>query len=128
MSQGNSVIVDRQNFDAAQRRTWLEIASRYAESSNPGLRVAAMVMSTPPEVSHNGVVSSTRAHLSLTVSCQECARRLRVRQNHPTIHDSQLALSLLDKFLSLWAEPSIDEVSPLGPNASDRNVALTTRA
>lgn len=44
-SQGLSVVLDRQNFDDSQRRTWLEIAVDY-----PAVTVACMVMSTPPRV------------------------------------------------------------------------------
>ncbi|GAA6015656.1 hypothetical protein JCM11491_007186 [Sporobolomyces phaffii] len=83
LSQGRSVVLDRQNFDRGQRRTWLEIASEY-----PDLCVVGMVMGT---------------------SKDDCRSRLMVRQNHPTIDNAQLALSLLDKFSGLWEEPRIDE-------------------
>ena len=33
-----------------------------------------------------------------------------VRQDHPTIDNSKLALELLDKFSGLWEEPRLDEV------------------
>lgn len=45
LSQGMNVVVDRQNFDAGQRRTWLEIANEF-----PAVRVGGMVMGTPKEV------------------------------------------------------------------------------
>ncbi|GAA5948845.1 hypothetical protein JCM3765_003923 [Sporobolomyces pararoseus] len=83
LSQGRSVVLDRQNFDRGQRRTWLEIASEY-----PNLKVVGMVMGTSKE---------------------DCRSRLMVRQDHPTIDNSKLALELLDKFSGLWEEPRIDE-------------------
>ncbi|GAA5926768.1 uncharacterized protein JCM15063_000365 [Sporobolomyces koalae] len=106
LSQGRSVVLDRQNFDRAQRRTWLEIGSEY-----PHLKVAGMVMGT---------------------SIESCRSRLLVRQDHPTIDNPQLALSLLDKFTGLWEEPSLDEgfdqlmtLPPLPP-AGAINAALVT--
>ncbi|GAA5994638.1 hypothetical protein JCM5350_005342 [Sporobolomyces pararoseus] len=83
LSQGRSVVLDRQNFDRGQRRTWLEIASEY-----PNLKVVGMVMGTSKE---------------------DCRSRLMVRQDHPTIDNSKLALELLDKFSGLWEEPRLDE-------------------
>ncbi|GAA5916030.1 hypothetical protein JCM5296_003484 [Sporobolomyces johnsonii] len=83
LSQGRSVILDRQNFDVGQRRTWLEIANEF-----PGVKVGGMVMGTTNE---------------------ECRSRLLVRQSHPTIDNPRLALELLDKFTSLWQTPRLDE-------------------
>ncbi|GAA5929874.1 hypothetical protein JCM1841_001246 [Sporobolomyces salmonicolor] len=83
LSQGRSVILDRQNFDVGQRRTWLEIASEF-----PGVKVGGMVMGT---------------------TIEECRSRLLLRQSHPTIDNPRLALSLLDKFTSLWQTPRLDE-------------------
>ncbi|KAM0786707.1 hypothetical protein ACM66B_002149 [Microbotryomycetes sp. NB124-2] len=83
LAQGKSVIVDRQNFDRNQRKTWLEIARAF-----PNLKVCCTVMGTHPD---------------------ECAERLRWRQNHPTVDNPRLALQLLDKFLAMWQEPRLDE-------------------
>ncbi|GAA6028657.1 hypothetical protein JCM8097_007332 [Rhodosporidiobolus ruineniae] len=83
LALGHSVLVDRQNFDAGQRRTWLEIGAEFE-----GVEVNCMVMGTSKE---------------------ECRERLLVRQDHPTIGNSTLALELLDKFSSLWIEPTLDE-------------------
>ncbi|BGP56504.1 hypothetical protein JCM8202v2_004125 [Rhodotorula sphaerocarpa] len=85
LSQHKNVVVDRQNFDARQRRTWLEIAGDF-----PGVRVGGMVMAT---------------------SKQECRERLLRRVDHPTIQDPGLAVDLLEKFTSLWEPPQLDEVS-----------------
>ncbi|GAA5999540.1 uncharacterized protein JCM10292_004213 [Rhodotorula paludigena] len=83
LQEGKSAVVDRQNFDAGQRRHWLEIASEF-----PHVEVDGMVMGTSKE---------------------ECRQRLLVRQNHPTIGDAKLAVELLDKFTGLWEEPRLDE-------------------
>ncbi|GAA5907867.1 hypothetical protein JCM8208_001966 [Rhodotorula glutinis] len=83
LSNGLSVLVDRQNFDAQQRRTWLEIATEF-----PGVEVGGMVMGTARE---------------------ECRERLLVRYDHPTIDNPRLAVDLLDKFSGLWEEPRLDE-------------------
>ncbi|GAA5879711.1 hypothetical protein JCM16303_004143 [Sporobolomyces ruberrimus] len=83
LSKGRSVVLDRQNFDRGQRRTWLEIASEY-----PNLKVVGLVMGT---------------------SKDDCRSRLMVRQDHPTIDNPKLALDLLEKFSGLWEEPRIDE-------------------
>ncbi|GAA5942012.1 hypothetical protein JCM3775_004314 [Rhodotorula graminis] len=83
LRNGLSVLVDRQNFDAQQRRTWLEIATEF-----PAVEVGGMVMGTNKE---------------------ECRQRLLVRQDHPTIDNPRLAVDLLDKFSGLWEEPRLDE-------------------
>ncbi|BGP17643.1 hypothetical protein JCM10213v2_005679 [Rhodosporidiobolus nylandii] len=80
---GYSILVDRQNFDAPQRRTWLEIAGEFN-----GVQVGGLVMNTSEE---------------------ECRERLLVRDNHPTIDNPNLAVELLDKFSSLWVEPALNE-------------------
>ncbi|BGP01018.1 hypothetical protein JCM10021v2_004710 [Rhodotorula toruloides] len=83
LREGYSVLVDRQNFDAGQRRTWVEIASEF-----PEVEVGCMVMGT---------------------SKDDCRERLLVRRDHPTIDNPDLAVQLLDKFSSLWQEPTLDE-------------------
>ncbi|BGP33350.1 hypothetical protein JCM10296v2_005148 [Rhodotorula toruloides] len=83
LGEGYSVLVDRQNFDAGQRKTWVEIASEF-----PEVEVGCMVMGTSKE---------------------DCRERLLVRQDHPTIDNPDLAVQLLDKFSSLWQEPMLDE-------------------
>lgn len=44
--KGKDVVLDRQNFDKAQRKTWLEIANEF-----PNLVVSGMAMGTPYSVS-----------------------------------------------------------------------------
>ncbi|KAL7343369.1 P-loop containing nucleoside triphosphate hydrolase protein [Rhodotorula toruloides] len=106
LGEGYSVLVDRQNFDAGQRRTWVEIASEF-----PDVEVGCMVMGT---------------------SKQDCRERLLVRQDHPTIDNPDLAVQLLDKFSSLWQEPTLGEgfdriitLPPLPPPAENRTDGLT---
>jgi predicted kinase len=43
-SQGKSVLIDRQNFDASQRYTWLQIGQEY------GVEVVALVFQTTKQV------------------------------------------------------------------------------
>ncbi|KAI5475147.1 hypothetical protein MNV49_001891 [Pseudohyphozyma bogoriensis] len=81
---GKNVILDRQNFDVNQRRLWLAIA----RDEFPHVRVVCWV---------------------LRVNIPEIERRLRLRTNHPTIDNPQLALSLLDKFCAMWQDPSTRE-------------------
>lgn len=106
--QGKSVVVDRQNFDAGQRRHWLEIASEF-----PHVEVGGMVMGTSKEVRPVSLLYHGWPSFRLTLpraDLQECRQRLLVRQNHPTIGDAKLAVELLDKFTGLWEEPRLDEV------------------
>ncbi|BGP25790.1 hypothetical protein JCM10295v2_004727 [Rhodotorula toruloides] len=104
LGKGYSVVVDRQNFDAGQRRTWLEIASEF-----PEVEVGCMVMGT---------------------SREDCRERLLVRQDHPTIDNPELAVQLLDKFSSLWEEPTLNEgfdrliTLPLLPLPAEIHAAL----
>ncbi|GAA6015744.1 hypothetical protein JCM10207_008783 [Rhodosporidiobolus poonsookiae] len=104
LREGQNVLVDRQNFDAGQRRTWLEIASEFA-----GVKVGGMVMGTRYE---------------------DCRERLLVREDHPTIDNPALAVQLLDKFSGLWSAPQLDEgfdnllTLPALPPASAIDAAL----
>ncbi|GAA5895791.1 uncharacterized protein JCM6883_001622 [Sporobolomyces salmoneus] len=107
LSQGRSAVLDRQNFDPGQRRTWMEIASEF-----PNVKVVGMVMGTSKE---------------------DCRSRLMVRENHPTIDNPRLALDLLDKFSGLWEEPRIDEgfdhlltLPPLPPGPAIDAPLITT--
>lgn len=77
------VIVDRQNFDRKQREPWLRIANSF-----PRVRVCCVVLRMPFD---------------------ECARRVAVRTEHPTIHDAHTGIALLNQFAGLWREPSVDE-------------------
>ncbi|KAK4705870.1 unspecific peroxygenase, partial [Phenoliferia sp. Uapishka_3] len=103
-SQGLNVVLDRQNFDVSQRRSWLEIAVDF-----PAVDVACLVMGTSP---------------------QDCHDRLLQRTGHPTIGDSQLAIDLLEKFLSLWVSPTLNEgfdflrTLPSLPNSSELSILI----
>jgi hypothetical protein len=56
---------------------------------------------------------------------QDCRSRLMVRQNHPTIDNSKLALDLLEKFSGLWEEPQLDEVRSLSSYRHEPDFLLT---
>lgn len=53
--QGKNVVVDRQNFDVQQRRTWLEMAEEFE-----GVSVGGLVMGTTPEVSSSLMLEAER--------------------------------------------------------------------
>jgi predicted kinase len=59
LQKGKSVVVDRCNFDIAQRRTWFKLAGKYGVTN-----INALVLDISPEV---------------------CKQRIAVRKDHPTI-------------------------------------------
>ncbi|KAJ7493460.1 P-loop containing nucleoside triphosphate hydrolase protein [Mycena galericulata] len=83
LRNGSSVCIDRTNFDPSQRAHWIRIAREV-----PGTLIWVIVFDTPEEV---------------------CAARLRTRTGHPTIHDPEAALSILERFSSQYRAPSEDE-------------------
>ncbi|KDE05722.1 hypothetical protein MVLG_03956 [Microbotryum lychnidis-dioicae p1A1 Lamole] len=83
LARGHNVLIDRQNFDRAQRKVWVQLAREFK-----GVRVGAWVMGT---------------------SLEDCKSRFMYRQNHPTIKDAQLGIRLLNQFLKQWQEPHPNE-------------------
>ncbi|PCH44792.1 nucleoside triphosphate hydrolase protein [Wolfiporia cocos MD-104 SS10] len=83
LHEGRSVCIDRSNFDAQQRATWIGIAREF-----PGTQVWVVVLDTPYEV---------------------CAQRLRERTDHPTIKTPEQGLSVLARFQSQFQLPSAHE-------------------
>ncbi|KAH9943560.1 P-loop containing nucleoside triphosphate hydrolase protein [Amylocystis lapponica] len=83
LEQGLSVCIDRTNFDAQQRATWINIAREF-----PGTLVWVLVLDTPYEV---------------------CAARLRERTDHPTIKTPAQALELLARFAAQLRLPAPHE-------------------
>ncbi|KAL1696499.1 hypothetical protein GGG16DRAFT_42890 [Schizophyllum commune] len=79
LNHGLSVCIDRQNFDARQRATWIDIAGEF-----PGTVVHVIVFDTPYEI---------------------CRERLVRRTGHPTVHTVEKALELLDRFTSMYRPP-----------------------
>ncbi|KAI0727464.1 P-loop containing nucleoside triphosphate hydrolase protein [Fomitopsis betulina] len=83
LREGLSVCIDRTNFDARQRATWIRIAREF-----PGTDVWVLVFDTPYAV---------------------CAQRLRERTDHPTIKTPEDALSILARFHSDYQAPAAHE-------------------
>ncbi|KZT70411.1 P-loop containing nucleoside triphosphate hydrolase protein, partial [Daedalea quercina L-15889] len=83
LEEGLSVCIDRTNFDARQRATWIDIAREF-----PGTEAWVLVFDTPYEV---------------------CAQRLQQRTDHPTIKTPEEALPILSRFLSQYQAPSPHE-------------------
>ncbi|SCV70255.1 BQ2448_1649 [Microbotryum intermedium] len=106
LASGNNVLIDRQNFDRAQRKVWVQLAREFR-----GVRVGAWVMGTSLEVSFLSCSLGWVIRLMWTshVADQDCKSRLIYRQDHPTIKDAQLGIRLLNQFLKQWQEPQLSE-------------------
>jgi len=81
LRKGQSIIVDRCNFDILQRHTWFKLASKYNVK-----RVDSVFLDIDPEV---------------------CKQRISSRKDHPTIpENSQEAPAIIDNFKKLFINPS----------------------
>ncbi|KAF9258900.1 P-loop containing nucleoside triphosphate hydrolase protein [Marasmius fiardii PR-910] len=83
LSQGLSVCIDRTNFNASQRRYWIDIAREF-----PGTLIWVIVFNTPYE---------------------ECAVRIKKRVSHPTIKSAEQGMSVLARFASDFRAPKAEE-------------------
>ncbi|KAG7093784.1 hypothetical protein E1B28_007431 [Marasmius oreades] len=83
LRQGLSVCIDRTNFNASQRRYWIDIAREF-----PGTSIWVIVFNTPYE---------------------ECAARIRKRVSHPTIKNVEQGISVLARFASDFRTPQAEE-------------------
>jgi len=83
LSDGQSVCIDRTNFNPTQRSYWIDIAQEV-----PGAKIWVIVFDTP---------------------YNECAARLRTRQNHPTISNAKQGLIILSRFAADFEHPSPHE-------------------
>jgi len=83
LAGGQSVCIDRTNFDAPQRSHWIRIAHEF-----PGTSIWVIFFDTPYEV---------------------CAARLRTRTSHPTIKNSEEGLSILSRFALDFVRPAPHE-------------------
>ncbi|KAJ7453979.1 P-loop containing nucleoside triphosphate hydrolase protein [Mycena galericulata] len=101
LRNGSSVCIDRTNFDPSQRAHWIRIAREV-----PGTLIWVIVFDTPEEV---GYVPFPVTGSDYVCRVQVCAARLRTRTGHPTIHDPEAALSILERFSSQYRAPSEDE-------------------
>ena len=82
LDKGNNVIVDRCNFDVAQRAHWIKIAKRR------GIAPIAIFLDTPNE---------------------ECKRRVLQRVGHPTLGPTQQSMAVVERFLALLELPTLVE-------------------
>jgi len=80
LKKGDSVIVDRCNFDYSQRNVWVKLATK-----------------------HN-IKDITCLHLNIPL--EVCKQRVTVRKDHPTIKDANSGISIIDMFASLVVPPS----------------------
>jgi len=78
-----NVIVDRCNFDIAQRHTWVKIASQFGVNW-----ITCIILRTDPEV---------------------CKQRVSVREGHQTFPMGEQGFAIIDKFKDLWVEPHLAE-------------------
>ncbi|EPS96882.1 hypothetical protein FOMPIDRAFT_1025210 [Fomitopsis schrenkii] len=83
LREGLSVCIDRTNFDARQRATWINMAREF-----PGTEAWVLVFDTPYAI---------------------CEQRLRERTDHPTIKTPQEALRILARFHSDYQAPAAHE-------------------
>ncbi|GLB41709.1 putative AAA domain containing protein [Lyophyllum shimeji] len=83
LASGQSVCIDRTNFNAAQRSYWIEIAREF-----PGTSIWVIVFDTPYEI---------------------CAARLQSRTSHPTIKNPEHGLYVLSRFAADFELPSSQE-------------------
>ncbi|KAI8061876.1 AAA domain-containing protein [Gilbertella persicaria] len=74
-----NVVVDRCNFDRAQRKTWIDIARHY------NIPIDCIV---------------------LTADKQECGSRIQTRQDHPTGVTGQEGIVVLNRFVKNYHPPT----------------------
>ncbi|TFK39407.1 hypothetical protein BDQ12DRAFT_665256 [Crucibulum laeve] len=83
LDRGQSVCIDRTNFNPLQRSYWIEIAREF-----PGTLIWVIVFDTPYEI---------------------CASRLQKRTSHPTITNVEQGLSVLSRFAADFQRPTARE-------------------
>ncbi|KAI0634719.1 P-loop containing nucleoside triphosphate hydrolase protein [Trametes polyzona] len=83
LADGQSVCIDRTNFDESQRATWINIAHQF-----PQAEPWVIVFDTPYEI---------------------CAARISERTGHPTITSPELGLQVLQRFRSQYRPPAPHE-------------------
>jgi predicted kinase len=82
LKQGRSVVIDRCNFDAAQRQHWLTIAERFRGSAK--VSVVAVLFNTP---------------------MNECKQRVMNRRDHPTLPPNDNSIKIVERFRGLLKPP-----------------------
>eukprot|EP01087_Luapelamoeba_hula_P011952 TRINITY_DN3323_c0_g1_i3.p1 TRINITY_DN3323_c0_g1~~TRINITY_DN3323_c0_g1_i3.p1 ORF type:complete len:259 (+),score=42.37 TRINITY_DN3323_c0_g1_i3:194-970(+) len=79
LRRGQSVLVDRCNFDYDQRHVWIKLALAHGVN-----RIDAVHLLVAPDT---------------------CKARVAVRVDHPTIQDAELGAEVIDKFSSTFTVP-----------------------
>jgi predicted kinase len=79
---GHNVVIDRCNFDEAQRATWLKIGRRH------GCAVVAAFLNTPNSV---------------------CKQRVMSRADHPTLGPTRQSMQIVERFRSMLRPPKEQE-------------------
>ena len=83
LKKGQSVVVDRCNFDFMQRHTWVQLASKYGATN-----IEAVVFDTSADV---------------------CKQRVTDREDHPTIPKGGAGVAIVEKFKDLMILPRKSE-------------------
>lgn len=79
LKKGQSVVVDRCNFDYMQRHTWVQLATKHGVTN-----IEAVVFDTSADV---------------------CKQRVTVREDHPTIPKGDAGVQIVEKFKELMILP-----------------------
>ncbi|OAV92317.1 hypothetical protein PTTG_03919 [Puccinia triticina 1-1 BBBD Race 1] len=92
LKEGKSIIIDRQNFDPKQRRTWIRIGQEFDQLQPPGTQSVDCDL------------------IEFATPFEECARRLRARTGHETIHSVREGMGILNVVANKeWVAPQISE-------------------
>jgi tRNA splicing ligase len=83
LKKGQSVVVDRCNFDFTQRHTWVQLASKHGVG-----RIEAVVFDTAADI---------------------CKQRVTDREDHPTIPKGGAGVAIVEKFKDLMVLPRKSE-------------------
>ncbi|GAM26089.1 hypothetical protein SAMD00019534_092640, partial [Acytostelium subglobosum LB1] len=83
LKQGESVVIDRCNFDIQQRRTWVRLAHQYGVKN---IHLLWFKMDT-----------------------DLCKKRIVVREDHPTIPKGNEGIEIINKFEVMFVEPGPHE-------------------
>lgn len=84
LNRGRSTIVDRCNFDFAQRNVWVKLAAEC--KCNSIVYVMALLL------------CNLYSCIYLKIPAEVCKDRLKTRKGHPTIKDAEAGAGIIDRF------------------------------